>query len=276
MTSSETFQPAGASTGAPDPVEIARRVREVLLTAEEGRDLGLRTGYRELDDVLGVRDGRLVILAGRPLMGKSLLAQNIGENAADRGFPTAYFSLEMSKRDLQIRAVARETQIAPSAIRSGRLSSDELARFTAAVTKLEQRPFYIEEHRSLTLAELADRARELKRRHGIRVLIVDYVQLLVPEGCKAEDRPNQLEAIARGLKLLSLELDVTLIAVAQMNRSVERRADKRPTIADLEESIDDHADLVLLLHREDAYRSVARGEEGIKRLAEGLAAALVT
>lgn len=255
------------SSQSQKPVELGevadRVVADVLLAHEVGRDLGLQTGYRELDEVLGLRDDRLVILAGRPGMGKSLLAQSIGENAADHGFPVAYFSLAMSKRDLQVRAVARETQIAPDQIRSGRLSSEERARFTAAVKRLEQRPFYIEAYNSLTLAGLVDRARELKRRHGVRVLIVDYVQLLVPAGCKEEDRPDALEAITRALKLLSRELDVHVIALAQMNSSVESRADRRPTIADLEEGIEDHGDLILLLHRHETRRRMAGRDAGI-------------
>lgn len=248
------------SSQSQKPVELGevadRVVADVLLAHEVGRDLGLQTGYRELDEVLGLRDDRLVILAGRPGMGKSLLAQSIGENAADHGFPAAYFSLEMSKRDLQVRALARETQIAPDQIRSGRLSSEERARVTAAVKRLEQRPFYIEAYNSLTLAGLVDRARELKRRHGVRVLIVDYVQLLLPKGYNAATRPNQLEAIARTLKLLARELNIQVIALAQISRSGpppgaagHSRPTERPTIADLEESIEDHADLVLLLHR---------------------------
>lgn len=260
------FEPVGS-----DLDEFYAQLAHAVETGEP--ILGLQTGFPDLDKLTtGFHGGQLIVVGARPTMGKSVLGQNIAENAADYGLPSGFISLEMSKRELQIRALSRETHIAPNQIRSGRLSTDQLAQIATAIKKLEKRPFYIDERSSLTPPELAARARRLKRKHDVKLLVVDYLQLMFTNNSRSnENRQQEVATISRNLKQLAKDLDIPIIAIAQINRGVEHRADKRPTMADLKESgaIEADADLVLLLYREEAYKPVDADKAGAAELIVG-------
>jgi replicative DNA helicase len=219
---------------------------------------GARTGFPDLDTVLsGLHPGQLVVVAARPGVGKSLFSQNVSENLADRGTPVAFFSLEMSKRELLLRSLVRKTKIDLNRIRTGRLTEDELKKIGNALPAIKSRPLYVEDDATIGVSELRSRARRLKQKNGLGLLVVDYLQLMVNESAH-EKKNDQVAALSRALKLLAKELEVPVIAVSQLNRNTEYRSDKRPTLADLRDSgaIEQDADVVLFLYREEVYRPV--------------------
>lgn len=211
------------------------------------------TGLRDLDEKLdgGMRGGELIIIGARPSMGKTALAVTIGMHCATRGEQTAMFSLEMQRSHLQNRQVAMKAKIALSKIkRPERLSQFEWSQMTAAVEQLRLYPFYVNDHTSLNINKLRMKARALKRRCGLRLLIVDYLGLMEGTDPKA-NRTTQLGDITRNLKKLSKELDIPVILLAQLNREVEKRVDQIPMLSDLRDcgEVEQDADIVLFVHR---------------------------
>ncbi len=217
---------------------------------------GIPTGIRELDiKTSGFQQGDLVVLASRPSMGKTSFALNIMNYlSVYLKIPTAIFSLEMSKEQLVQRLLCIESRVPIQKVRTGRISKDDLPRLTSAAYKLGQAPMYVDDTPAIPLLELRAKARRIKREHDIKLLVVDYLQLI--QGPKdAENRQQEISAISRSLKALAKELDIPILAVSQLSRAVEHRTDKRPQLADLRESgaIEQDADTVIFIYREELY-----------------------
>lgn len=199
---------------------------------------GVSTGYTDLDKLTtGLHAGDLVIIAGRPSMGKTTLALNIAENAAiDGKVPVAVFSMEMSAEQLTMRMISSLGRISQSSLRKGTLSAEDWPRITSATEVLSNSPIYIDESGGLTPTEVRARARRLKREHGVGLIVVDYLQLMTVAGGK-ENRATEISEISRSLKALAKELECPVIALSQLNRSVEQRTEKRPVMSDLRECV---------------------------------------
>ena len=203
----------------------------------------------------GLQPGDLVIIAGRPSMGKTALAVNIAENAAiERKVPSAIFSMEMSAEQVTLRMISSLGRVSQSQLRTGDLSAEDWPRITSATEVLSQAPIYIDETPALTPTDLRARARRLKREKGLGLIVVDYLQLMQVAGTK-ENRATEISEISRSLKALAKELKVPVIALSQLNRGVEQRVEKKPVMSDLRESgaIEQDADVILLIYREDVY-----------------------
>ena len=236
-----------------------------------GHVSGVTTGLDGLNTRTGgLHNSDLIIVAGRPGMGKSSLATNIAFNAARRwvrdmadgiaeeksiGAPVAIFNLEMSADQLATRILAEQSGISSEALRMGRINHGDFQNLVRASRDLQDLPLYIDDTAGLTIAALRTRARRLKRRHKIGLVIVDYLQLLQGSGKATDNRVNEISEISRGLKTLAKELNVPVIALSQLSRAVESREDKRPQLSDLRESgsIEQDADMVWFLYREDYY-----------------------
>ncbi|WEK45795.1 MAG: replicative DNA helicase [Candidatus Andeanibacterium colombiense] len=234
-----------------------------------GHVSGKTTGLTSINEkVGGLHDSDLIILAGRPGMGKTSLATNIAFNAADRllrdradgidksvGAGVAFFSLEMSADQLATRILAEQAGISSEALRMGKISRDEFQKLSYASQRLAELPLYIDDTPALSIAALRTRARRLKRRHDIGLIVVDYLQLLQGSGRGQDNRVNEISEISRGLKTLAKELALPVIALSQLSRAVEQREDKRPQLSDLRESgsIEQDADMVWFVYREDYY-----------------------
>jgi replicative DNA helicase len=236
-----------------------------------GHISGKTTGLTSVNEKIGgLHDSDLIILAGRPGMGKTSLATNIAFNAADRlrrdladgiaadksvGAATAFFSLEMSADQLATRILAEQSGISSEALRMGKISRDDFQQLSYASQRLAELPLYIDDTPALSIAALRTRARRLKRRHNIGLVVVDYLQLLQGSGRANDNRVNEISEISRGLKTLAKELSVPVIALSQLSRAVEQRDDKRPQLSDLRESgsIEQDADMVWFVFREDYY-----------------------
>ncbi len=230
---------------------------------------GKTTGLSSINEkVGGLHDSDLIILAGRPGMGKTSLATNIAFNCADRllrdrrdgieesiGAGVAFFSLEMSADQLATRILAEQAQISSEALRMGKISRDDFQKLAIASQKLAELPLFIDDTPALTIAGLRTRARRLKRKHNIGLIVVDYLQLLQGSGRASDNRVNEISEISRGLKTLAKELELPVIALSQLSRAVEQRDDKRPMLSDLRESgsIEQDADMVWFVYREDYY-----------------------
>jgi replicative DNA helicase len=242
---------------------------------------GIATGFKDLDQKMGgLQSSDLLIIAGRPSMGKTALATNIAyhvaaayksetrpdgtENVTD-GAIVGFFSLEMSAEQLATRIIAEQASIPSERIRRGRIERDEFDRLVDASQKLQSLPLYIDQTGGITLAQLAARARRLKRQKNLGLVIVDYLQLLTGSSRRAsEGRVQEVTEITTGLKALAKELDVPIIALSQLSRQVENREDKRPHLADLRESgsIEQDADVVMFVYREEYYLERSQPREG--------------
>jgi replicative DNA helicase len=240
-----------------------------------GRTTGVSTGFTDLDTLLGgLHRSDLIVLAGRPSMGKTALATNIGFHAAaayraertadgrvvaEDGAVIGFFSLEMSAEQLATRVLSEESGVASDRIRRGDVSHEDFDRFVHASQRLASVPLFIDDTPALTITGLRTRARRLMRQHGLGLIIVDYLQLLrgSGDGRGAENRVQEISEITRGLKALAKELDVPVLALSQLSRAVENREDKRPMLADLRESgsIEQDADVVMFVFREEYYLS---------------------
>ncbi len=236
-----------------------------------GHIAGKTTGLTSINEkVGGLHDSDLIILAGRPGMGKTSLATNIAFNCSERflndqrdgidmeksvGAGVAFFSLEMSADQLATRILAEQAEISSEALRMGKISRDEFQKLSFASQKLAELPLYIDDTPALTIAALRTRARRMKRRHDIGLIVVDYLQLLQGSGRANDNRVNEISEISRGLKTLAKELELPVIALSQLSRAVEQREDKRPQLSDLRESgsIEQDADMVWFVFREDYY-----------------------
>jgi replicative DNA helicase len=220
---------------------------------------GLSTGFGKFDELTaGLQKGDLIIVAGRPSMGKTTLALNIAENAAlnmTKGKnPTAIFSMEMSVDQLALRMISSLGRVNQSSLRNGRLADDDWPRINGAIQQMQEAPLFIDDTPALSPTEIRARARRLKRQHGLSLIVVDYLQLMKVTG-NTENRATEISEISRSLKALARELEVPIIALSQLNRSVEQRPDKKPIMSDLRESgaIEQDADLIIFIYREEVY-----------------------
>lgn len=227
---------------------------------------GLSTGLDALDRKTGgLNNSDLIILAARPAMGKTALVTNIAYNVADdmlhnknmdaKDKGVAFFSLEMSADQLASRILSTQTQTNAYKMRTGELDKSEFTKIVAAVKELEKVPLYIDDTPGLTINGIRTRARRLKRNKGLGLIIIDYIQLIMGDGKRSENRVQEISEISRGLKILAKELNVPVIALSQLNRGVEQREDKRPVMSDLRESgsIEQDADIVMFIFRENYY-----------------------
>jgi replicative DNA helicase len=241
-------------------VPLSSALDGALLLAEaayqrQGGLAGISTGLIDLDQRLGgLAPSDLLILAGRPSMGKTALATNIAFNAARAGAKVGFFSLEMSGDQLGLRILADVAGISSDRIRKGRIDMHEYAALRDAREEIANLPLHIDETGAISLARLTARARRLQRKHGLDLIIVDYLQLITMGG-KTDNRTVEVGAIAAGLKALAKDLKVPVVALSQLSRKVEERPDKRPQLADLRESgsIEQDADVVLFVYRESYY-----------------------
>lgn len=222
--------------------------------------VGLATGHADIDGLLyGLEDSDLVIVAGRPSMGKTMLVGQWLEHIAAHYGTTAFFSLEMSKTQLVRRSAARASGVPFAHLRSGRLDQGEWQALSDAMSTFNRLPLYIDDTPAISIADLAARARRLHRRSPLKALAVDYLQIVqCGESVRRDARADQqIGAVATGLKNLAKELDIPVIAIAQLNRSLEQRNDKRPVMSDLREAgqIEQDADVILFVYRDEVYHS---------------------
>ncbi len=267
-------------TAVTDAVEVAAAAYQ-----RQGGLAGIATGLADLDSRLGgLHPSDLLILAGRPSMGKTSLATNIAFNIArahKRGRRTdgsdgtvdggvvGFFSLEMSAEQLAARILSEAAEVPSHQIRRGDMSEDEFRRFVEAAKELETCPLFIDDTPALPISQLAARARRLKRQHGLDVLMVDYLQLVRPASSRSEGRVNEVSEITQGLKAIAKELDIPVIALSQLSRQVEQREDKRPQLSDLRESgsIEQDADVVMFVFREEYYKEREKpGENDVEAM----------
>lgn len=222
----------------------------------EGDITGVSTGFGDMDKMTaGLQRGDLIIVAGRPSMGKTTFAMNIAENAAiGAQLPVAIFSMEMSAEQLSFRMIGSIGRVNQSHLRTGRLTEEDWSRIDSAVSMMSNAPIFIDDSPGLTPTEVRARARRLKREHDLGLVVVDYLQLMQVGG-NVENRATEISEISRSLKALAKELAVPVIALSQLNRSVEQRADKKPVMSDLRESgaIEQDADLIVFIYREEVY-----------------------
>ena len=234
-----------------------------LAANSDGNLSGVSTGLTDLNKLMGgMHRSDLIILAGRPGMGKTALATNMAFHAAtttrtgEQSVPVAFFSLEMSAEQLGTRILAEAAELDSNAIRTGKLKKQEFAQLVDASSSISSAPFYIDDTPGLSISQVASRARRLKRTNGLGLIVVDYLQLLSAQiGVKAENRVQEISNISRSLKNLAKELDVPVVALSQLSRAVEQRDDKRPNLSDLRESgsIEQDADVVIFVYREEYY-----------------------
>ncbi|NYV73492.1 replicative DNA helicase [Streptomyces sp. UH6] len=224
---------------------------------QQGTNLGVLTGYIDLDACTsGLHAGQMVIIAGRPAMGKSTVALDIARQAVFKDDRTvAFFSLEMGAVELGQRVMSAEARVALHHIRSGSTTDDDWARIARISERMDTDRLIIDDRPSLSLTQIKAAARRIQQRQGLDLVIIDYLQLIQSPGRRAESRQQEVSDISRGIKLMAKELDVPVIVLAQLNRGPEQRADKRPMVSDLRESgsLEQDADVVVLVHREDAY-----------------------
>jgi len=237
--------------------EIMTRMYEMIDRRSGAHVYGLATGFRELDELTGgLQDGEMVVVAARPSMGKTALGLNIAEHVgADNRQPVAIFSLEMAAQQLAERVLCGRAHIDGHKLRQGMLSDEEKQSMDAAAGELSEAPIYVDDTPAMTPLELRAKARRLKARHGIVAAVIDYLQLMHVPG--AESRQQEVATISRHLKALARELRIPVVVMSQLNRAPEGREGHRPRMSDLRESgaIEQDADVVALLHREDYYHS---------------------
>ena len=252
-------------------VSLIDRVTELFENGAEDVT-GVRSGFIDLDrHTAGLQKGDLLVLAARPSMGKTAFALNIAENVAvHEGLPVLVFSMEMGASQLALRLVGSLGRIDQQHLRTGRLGDEEWGRLAEAVEKLKQVQIFIDETPALTAAELRARARRMARQFGgtLGLIVVDYLQLMSGSSGSEENRATELGEISRGLKALAKELQCPVMALSQLNRSVETRNDKRPLMSDLRESgaIEQDADVIMFIYRDDYYNKDASKEPGVSEI----------
>ncbi|MGD8770961.1 MAG: replicative DNA helicase [Desulfobacterales bacterium] len=244
-----TFYPIGKIIESNIDVLEERQGNRTLVT-------GVATGFTKLDELTaGLQKSDLVILAGRPGMGKTAFALNIAKNAAvDSNIPVAIFSLEMSKEQLSLRMLSSEARIDSSRLRRGFISQDDWIKITDSAGVLSQAPIFIDDSPNITALEIRAKSRRLKMEKNVGLIIIDYLQLMKGR-IAAERRDLEISEISRSLKALAKELDIPVVALSQLNRKLEERSDKRPQLADLRESgaLEQDADVVAFLYRDELY-----------------------
>jgi replicative DNA helicase len=221
-----------------------------------GGMIGVPTGFADLDQLTnGLHAGQMIVLAARPAVGKSTMGLDIARSASiHHGLASVIFSLEMGRNEITMRLLSAEAQVALHKMRSGTLSDDDWNRLARTMSSVAEAPLFIDDSPNMTMMEIRAKCRRLKQRHGLRLVVIDYLQLMT-SGRKVESRQQEVSEFSRSLKLLAKELEVPVIAISQLNRGSEQRQDKRPQLSDLRESgsIEQDADMVVLLHREDMY-----------------------
>ena len=229
-----------------------------MLHQNQGQLTGVSTGYNDLDRMTaGLQPGDLIIVAGRPSMGKTTFALNIAENAAiSANTPVAVFSMEMSREQLTMRMISSIGRVDQSHLRTGNFGDEDWARINSAIAQMKTAPIFIDDSAGLTPTEVRARARRLQRENKgkLGLIVVDYLQLMQVAGTK-ENRATEISEISRSLKALAKEMHAPVIALSQLNRSVEQRTDKKPVMSDLRESgaIEQDADLIIMIYREEVY-----------------------
>lgn len=266
-------------------VDFGVAATKALTLAEQAfkRDsqiVGVTSGFMDLDRWLGgLHPSDLLILAGRPSMGKTALATNVAFNAANamlrntgNGAPVAFFSLEMSSEQLASRILSSESGISSDKMRKGEIRAEEFPKFVDVTRQLQTLPLYIDDTPAITVSAIRNRARRLQRQHGLGLIIIDYLQLIEAGGSKrgGDNRTSEISDISRGLKAIAKELDVPVIALSQLSRAVELREDKRPQLSDLRESgsIEQDADVVMFIFREEYYMERKRPSEGTEKFVQ--------
>jgi replicative DNA helicase len=227
-----------------------------LIEASDGKGfMGVRTGYGEFDEMTnGLQRGEMIILAARPSMGKTALALNLIEQVAQNGVPSLMFSLEMGRQQLIQRMLCALGQIDSQRMRKHMLGSDDYRRLMSACGEISRLPLFIDDTPGLSLLAMRSKARRLKERFGIGFIAIDYLQLM-SSGSRVESRQLEVSEISRGIKAMARELDLPVLCLSQLNRAAEQREGHRPRMSDLRESgsIEQDADVVMMLHREDYY-----------------------
>ncbi|MDK1023819.1 MAG: replicative DNA helicase [Gammaproteobacteria bacterium] len=270
---SKVFQIAEGrpNTGGPQPIRpiLTKAVERIdELFQKKGALTGLSTGFRDIDSMTsGLQPADLIIIAGRPSMGKTSLAMNIAENAAiNEKCNVVIFSMEMPADSLIVRMLSSLGRIDQSRIRTGQLDDDDWPRLTSAVTLLTETPIFIDDTAALSPSEIRSRCRRLVREHGdLGMIVVDYLQLMQVAGT-VENRTGEISEISRSLKAIAKEFHCPLLALSQLNRSLEQRPDKRPIMSDLRESgaIEQDADVIMAIYRDEVYHDDA--EKGASEL----------
>lgn len=238
---------------------LSRQLDHLEALAERGQQItGVPTGYMDLDRRLaGLQPSNLVVIGGRPGMGKTSLALGIASHAAmEVGAKVLVFSLEMSERELGQRLLAAEARVDSTRLRNGDLSGNDWTKLSQAVGRLSDAPISIDDNPHLTVMELRAKARRHKSAHGLDLIIIDYLQLMAGRA-GAENRTLEVSEVSRGLKLLARELDVPVVALSQLSRGLESRADKRPMLSDLRDSggIEQDSDVVIFCYRDEFYNA---------------------
>jgi len=246
-------------TGTDEPALLYDAMADAIADIDErangNRRSGLQTGIADFDELTGgLEPGQLVIVAARPSVGKTALALNIADHVTQQGDTAAFFSLEMTKRELSQRLISLRASVSVAQMRSGKLSNDDWSRISACQGKADGERLFLIDRSTIGVAYVRAAARKIKRKHGLGLIVVDYLGLMKGEG---QTRTQEVGSLSRGLKALAKELHVPIIALAQLNRATETRTDKRPQLSDLRDSgeIEQDADIVAMLHREDLHNT---------------------
>ncbi|MEY9870812.1 replicative DNA helicase [Streptacidiphilus sp. MAP12-33] len=247
----EDYAPLGdIMEGALDEIES--------IGSRSGQMSGVPTGFADLDSLTnGLHPGQMIVVAARPAMGKSTLALDFARSCSVKHkIPSVFFSLEMGRNEIAMRLLSAEARVALHHMRTGAMTDEDWTRLARRMQDLNDSPLYIDDSPNLSMMEIRAKCRRLKQRNDLRLVVIDYLQLMQNGGSRrAESRQQEVSEMSRNLKLLAKELELPVIALSQLNRGPEQRTDKRPMVSDLRESgsIEQDADMVILLHREDAY-----------------------
>ncbi len=246
---SEDFLPIG---------DVMERTLEEIdaASSRDGQMLGIPTGFKQLDDLTGgFQAGQMIVLAARPAIGKSTLGLDIARSASIKhGKASVIFSLEMSREEITKRMLAAEAGVKLTKLTKGPMGPNDWERLASTAARIAKAPLFIDDSPNMSLMEIRAKCRRLKQQHDLQLVVVDYLQLM-SSGRKVESRQQEVSEFSRALKLLAKEIQVPVIAISQLNRGAEQRTEKRPMLSDMRESgaIEQDADIVILLHRDDAY-----------------------
>lgn len=247
--------------------EISESILDELeeIEAAKGKLTGVPTGFIELDKLTqGLHPGQMIIVAARPAMGKSTLALDFCRSASiTHGMTSVIFSLEMTRTEIAMRMLSAESGVFLSKMREGSMEARDWQRVSQTISKISEAPLFIDDSPNMAITEIRAKCRRLKQKHNLKLVVIDYLQLMT-SGKRVESRQQEVSEFSRQLKLLAKEIDVPVIAVAQLNRGPEGRTDKKPMIADLRESgsLEQDADIIILLHRPSYYNEEDRPGEG--------------